>query len=171
MLLQDIDYNDSQRLDLYRIGEQGRPLVVCVHGGGFISGARNDERCSQAAELLLNAVEHGNLGISYAEKSRLLDANTWEQAVEDRLADPVFGHRTASVSVSRDGSAVTFVIRDQGEGFDWTDYLDFDPERAFDAHGRGIAMARQASFDEVEFLGNGNTVRARLNAGKVGLSD
>jgi acetyl esterase/lipase len=55
MLLKDIDYNDSQRLDLYRIGEQGRPLVVCVHGGGFISGARNDERCSQAAELLLNA--------------------------------------------------------------------------------------------------------------------
>ncbi len=122
-------------------------------------------------ELLLNAVEHGNLGISYAEKSRLLEENAWEQAVEDRLADPVFGNRNASVSVARNGSAVTFVICDQGDGFDWANYLDFDPERAFDAHGRGIAMARQASFDEVEFLGNGNTVRATLNAGKVDVSD
>ena len=55
MQLKDIDYNDSQRLDLYLSGQQGRPLVVCVHGGGFISGARDDERCTQASELLLDA--------------------------------------------------------------------------------------------------------------------
>lgn len=55
MHLRDIDYNASQRLDLYRTGERGRPLVVCVHGGGFVSGERDDDRCIQAAALLLDA--------------------------------------------------------------------------------------------------------------------
>jgi acetyl esterase/lipase len=55
MHLQDIDYNGTQRLDLHRTGAEGRPLVVCVHGGGFISGGRDDDRCTQAARLLLDA--------------------------------------------------------------------------------------------------------------------
>jgi hypothetical protein len=53
-------------------------------------------------------------------------------------------------------------IRDQGQGFDWTPYLDFDPERAFDPHGRGIAMARLSSFDDLEYLGDGNEVLATV---------
>ena len=37
---------------------------------------------------------------------------------------------------------------------------ELDPACALDTHGRGIAMARMMSFDELEFLGNGDTVRA-----------
>ena len=39
-------------------------------------------------ELLVNAVEHGNLGITYEEKSRLREAEKWESEVDARLADP-----------------------------------------------------------------------------------
>jgi len=45
-------YNATQELDLYLTKQPGKPLVVCIHGGGFISGNRDDERCSQAARLL-----------------------------------------------------------------------------------------------------------------------
>lgn len=47
-----IRYNEQQHLDLYPVDEPARPLVVCVHGGGFISGSRDDKRCQQAAEML-----------------------------------------------------------------------------------------------------------------------
>ena len=38
------------------------------------------------------------------------------------------------------------------------------PERAFDTHGRGIAMARMLSFDEIEYQSSGNQVVARIRA-------
>lgn len=114
-------------------------------------------------ELLVNAVEHGNLAISYAEKSRLLKNDAWQDEIELRLAHPVWGLRQVEVVFVRDAQKICFTIRDQGEGFDWQKYLDFDPERAFDAHGRGIAMARHMSFDQLEYQGNGNTVVATLN--------
>ena len=54
------------------------------------------------------------------------------------------------------------LISDQGDGFDWQPYLDIDLSRIFDTHGRGIAMARGLSFDQVEFLGKGNQVRVTV---------
>lgn len=70
----DLDYNSSQQLDLYLTGEPGRPLVVCLHGGGFHAGSRCDERCSQSAALLVEA------GINCASISYSL------APIEDRFA-------------------------------------------------------------------------------------
>jgi len=39
-------------------------------------------------------------------------------------------------------------------------YLEFSPERAFDTHGRGIALARNLSFTRLEYQGSGNEVIA-----------
>jgi len=111
-------------------------------------------------ELLVNAVEHGNLGISYAEKSALLLDGDWMAEVSRRLALPEQQSRRVEVAFERHPEHIAYTIRDRGEGFDWRKYLDFDPARIFDPHGRGIAMARQISFDKIEYSGNGNTVRA-----------
>lgn len=119
------------------------------------------------SELMINAIEHGNLGISYAEKSELRRNDAWEQEVERRLADPVLGARNAHVVFRRLTDGLSFTITDQGEGFDWQRYLDFEPERAFDPNGRGIAMARQASFATLEYLSGGNVVVATIR-GKNG---
>jgi CheY-like chemotaxis protein/anti-sigma regulatory factor (Ser/Thr protein kinase) len=113
-------------------------------------------------ELLLNAVEHGNLGITYEEKGRLREAGGWEDEVAARLADPRFAGRVVQVDYRRDAGAVTVRIRDGGEGFDYTKYLDIDPSRACDLHGRGIAMARSVSFDRLEYRGSGNEVEVAV---------
>ena len=110
------------------------------------------------AELLINAVEHGNLGISYAEKSQLIKDDLWAEEVARRLQQPEYAGRFVAVSMEKTATEFIVTIKDQGQGFDWSNYLDFSPERLFDLHGRGIAMARMTGFDSLEYLGNGNTV-------------
>ena len=50
-------------------------------------------------------------------------------------------------------------------GFDWQAYIDFDPRRAFDPNGRGIALARKLSFKRIEYLGCGNRVVVTVGNG------
>jgi DNA-binding response OmpR family regulator len=58
------------------------------------------------SELLINAVEHGNLGISYADKSRLLGEGRWAEEVEQRLHNPDFADRVVTVMLEKaDGNS------------------------------------------------------------------
>lgn len=114
-------------------------------------------------ELLINAVEHGNYGLSYAEKSRLMVEDRWHQELARLAEDPACSRRQVTVRLARTPEALRLTIQDEGQGFDWRDYLDFSPARAFDLHGRGIAMARLTSFDDLQYQGNGNTVMVTIN--------
>ena len=114
-------------------------------------------------ELLINAVEHGNLGISYAEKSALLNDGDWKEEVDARLRQPQYSARFVEVVLEQSETACMVTISDQGAGFDWKSYLSFDPARAFDLHGRGIALSKATSFDNLEYRGNGNTVVVTVN--------
>lgn len=113
-------------------------------------------------ELMTNAIEHGNLGISYQEKSELIAAGTWYAELGRRLTLPEYAQRQGILSFEVGRNAAIFEISDQGEGFDWQPFLQLDPARAFDPNGRGIAMARMLSFSDIEFLGRGNRVRATV---------
>lgn len=114
------------------------------------------------AELLTNAVEHGNLGITYDDKSRLMEEDSWADEIERRLELPEYKGRRVSIEVKREGDEVAYTIEDEGGGFDWETYITFSPDRAFDTHGRGIAMARRMSFDRLEYSGRANIVAAMI---------
>jgi DNA-binding response OmpR family regulator len=109
-------------------------------------------------EIIVNAVEHGNLAIGYEEKSALLMSGQWLDEVSRRLDSPAHRNKHVTVRFERKAEAITISVIDEGNGFDWRKYVDFSAECAFDNHGRGIAMARTFSFDAIEYLGNGNTV-------------
>ena len=113
-------------------------------------------------ELLLNAVEHGNLGITYNEKSHLVSTGKWESEVLRRLALPENAHKYVAVEFTRSESHVAFRIKDQGAGFDWRSYMKFDPARVTHPHGRGIAMAAMMTFSDLTYLNKGNEVIARI---------
>ena len=117
------------------------------------------------SELLINALEHGNLKIGYEEKSNLMRRGMWQIEVDRRLnaSENIGGFIELEFQVATD--TVQIRIRDQGAGFDWTPYMDFDPDRAFDPHGRGIAVARLSSFDDLEYVGVGNEVVATVRKG------
>lgn len=114
------------------------------------------------SELLINAVEHGNLELSYADKTRLKWEDGWELELARRLSMPAYRERMARVYIAVEPDEIVFTIQDQGPGFEWEKYLEFSPDRAFDPNGRGIAMARSLSFSAIEYQGSGNTVVARV---------
>ena len=138
----------------FRTLDEGRSLAA------LLANACNDSDhvVLGLTELMINAVEHGNLGIGYEEKSRLNALGAWEDEVVSRLNRPEHANKRVVVEFERRENTVVFAILDEGEGFEWQEYLELSPERALDSHGRGIAMAKSVSFDRIDYRGSGNEV-------------
>lgn len=113
-------------------------------------------------ELILNAIEHGNLGITYEEKTLLNKEGRWQHEIIRRLALPENVGKKALINYERTPEAYVLTICDEGDGFDWQSYLTLSPERATHNHGRGIAFSSMMSFDEVEYQGQGNMVTCKV---------
>ncbi|MBF0448564.1 MAG: response regulator [Magnetococcales bacterium] len=111
-------------------------------------------------ELLYNAIEHGNLGITYKEKSILLEQGEFQQEIKKRLHNPRYKKRRASLTFTRKKDKFHFFIQDEGAGFNWHQYLEINPARVFHLHGRGIAMCNKTVFQRLEYQGRGNEVLA-----------
>lgn len=114
------------------------------------------------SELMINAIEHGNLNIGYKEKSVLRKEDKWESEIANRLRLPEYKDVFAEIEVHNNNDGVMFKITDQGEGFDWSDFMEFDTSRVMDNHGRGIAMANKLYFSELEYEGTGNIVTVKV---------
>lgn len=114
------------------------------------------------SELLVNGIEHGNLGIDFAEKTRLKESDQWLSEVLQRLELTENRYKRVRLTVEKRPGEWEFLVEDEGPGFDWRSFQEIDPERAFAPNGRGIALARHVAFSELEFLGEGNRVRATV---------
>ena len=115
------------------------------------------------SELLINALEHGNLGITYQDKTELLEGNRWRNEVHRRQNLPENRDKWVRVGVQRLPAKIRFEVSDQGPGFDWLNYIQPSPSRVFDNHGRGIFMAKLDSFDTLNYEGTGNRVVAEVH--------
>jgi CheY-like chemotaxis protein len=139
-----------------------RTIPEALDLGAFLAKAFPDPQRAVVglSELLVNAVEHGNLEIGYQEKGALDAAGAWAAEVERRLQSPELGARVATAVLERLGGSVKVTVRDQGRGFDPVPFLRVEPSRLFDTHGRGILMAKAMSFDELEYRDGGREVVA-----------
>ena len=116
-------------------------------------------------ELLNNAVEHGNLGISAAEKHRALEAgnDSLTKLYRDRLANPVIRRRRVRIHMTSTREYSEWIIRDEGTGFPWRDVLArLNTADLLGLSGRGIFLAK-LQFDVLEYQDPGNCVRVRKN--------
>jgi len=112
-------------------------------------------------ELLFNAIEHGNLEISFREKQQALAADEYESLVSHRLTQPRLKQRqvVSSVRYEPETKRVTYRIADEGAGFQWRSLLA-KPKEAYsdDAeNGRGILLARSL-FPDLTYNDRGNEV-------------
>lgn len=114
-------------------------------------------------ELIMNAIEHGNLGISYEEKTALQREDKWSSELERRLTLPENLNKYVEVEFKRvsettkSSEELHIRVKDQGQGFDW---LNFDkmPQEKTSQHGRGLTIAKSIVFSRMEFNENGNEV-------------
>jgi CheY-like chemotaxis protein len=113
-------------------------------------------------ELMVNAIEHGNLGITYEEKKEYVIKNTMQFEISRRLELPENQNKFATAVYLLDDSGITITIKDQGRGFDWQKFIHMDPKRMTDPHGRGIATAKIISFSDIQYRGTGNEVIAKV---------
>ena len=129
-------------------------------------------------EMLINAIEHGNCGISYAEKSAWLEeGNMMRDLIAKKCQEPaVRGKRVLfEYTIAPDKS--TFFIADEGIGFDWRGQVApptpagaADPGGSVHAlHGRGIKMTRKYTKN-LRYNDNGNEVRFEVEHQADGLS-
>ena len=121
------------------------------------------ETCVGLFELMLNSIEHGNLNISYLEKTEFIKTDGLQKEIARRLVLPENSEKRVAVTFNRTPENLEFTISDTGNGFDPLPYLDFSFERAMDNHGRGIMIANKLSFDELEYQNHGSKVTGRIN--------
>lgn len=122
-------------------------------------------------EIFANAVEHGNLGITYDEKTTLIKNNALAADVKRRLTLPEYCDKYVNVELSLTPHALRIEVTDMGQGFDFEKYLEFSMERSMDSHGRGILMAKNLSFDEFEYSLGGRRVTCTVYNPKTDLID
>lgn len=145
-----------------------RTLEEAESLAAFIANSFPDPQRSATglAELLINAIEHGNLGVGYDLKSALLENGSWRNELARRADLPEHQNKFIEVLLQLKEDGIYVQITDQGEGFDWKSFLMIDPSRTQDNHGRGIAQARAQSFDKLKYNDKGNQVLAVVYRGR-----
>ena len=112
-------------------------------------------------ELILNAMEHGNLQISSEKKNQALSENRYDELLRERRNSPEYANRRVMVSMHHhvNSGMVQFRVRDEGQGFDWESMLSRDVEQLpmNAGSGRGIFLIRTL-MPQVTYHDSGNEV-------------
>lgn len=111
-------------------------------------------------EIILNAIEHGNLNISFSEKTTYVENGTYFDFFSKRRKDPKYANRKVYIDYSFNNNKVEYRIKDEGDGFDYKDVIKNNTNFANTemlSHGRGITITKNV-FDKVKYIGNGNEV-------------
>ena len=96
-------------------------------------------------EMLINAIEHGNCGITYDEKSRFLErGGCAPDLIQEKSRCPAAAAKSVMLRYALYPSYARFVIADQGAGFDWRTVIDaLNKKDTLRLHGRGILITRE----------------------------
>ncbi len=108
-------------------------------------------------EILKNAIEHGNLNISAAEKNEAIEQGVFGKLIDTRLQQNGNGRKKIYITTKLDRRAFSLTIRDQGEGFNWKSFPQPTAESLLSFSGRGILLTR-IYFDDVLYNEKGNEV-------------
>src|SRR5476649_1682416 len=109
------------------------------------------------SEILVNAIEHGNLGITSEEKLQLQKENSWLSEIERRLQLPEHRDQYVNVEVTQSASEMRLHVQDDGKGFNWKAFKNANADNE-STQGRGILMAERLAFKSLEYSEKGNAV-------------
>ncbi|MGJ4754210.1 7TM diverse intracellular signaling domain-containing protein [Leptospira kmetyi] len=111
-------------------------------------------------EMLINAIEHGNLNISNEDKARSLKNGNYFQFILTRQNDPYYRDKKILVEYFLSRQKVGYRITDEGKGFNHARIVRkalSKTDETTSLQTRGIAFAL-STFDVVKFNSTGNRV-------------
>ena len=149
------------------------PLEAACYSNLICNFLYNSNRISQEkknglnlslGEMLINAIEHGNCGITYEEKTAWLkDNHDIMELIEQKCQDPAIARRRVTFEYTIKLFSSSFFIADEGEGFDWKKTADLTNDQyLLRTHGRGIMMTR-AVTRKLTYNPKGNEVRFEID--------
>lgn len=151
--------NDTLAVPIYA----GIPVTNLVQQGLLDSGDKMGLQLA-LSELIVNAIEHGNCGITYDQKTEAMERGmSVVDLVLEKCREPEVAGKKVLFTWESDREKSVFVIRDEGDGFDVSAIrkkADEDDPLAY--HGRGIRMAELFCRD-LRYNDKGNEVTLVVN--------
>jgi len=137
-----------------------RPLISQFQDELTRRGFRDETELMQVGmalhEALTNAAEHGNLELDSALRENGIEA--YAALLEERCGQEPYASRRVRVLATFKEAEASFVIRDEGRGFNPATVPDpRDPKNLARASGRGLMLIR-TFMDDVSFSDRGNEV-------------
>ncbi|PYV91797.1 MAG: hypothetical protein DMG05_06270 [Acidobacteria bacterium] len=137
-----------------------QPVVTYLQEGITRMRLCDEAGCVQVGialhEALLNALFHGNLGVS--SELREMGENLYLELAEQRRRQLPFRDRRIYVKARTSPSEAVYVVRDEGTGFDVASLPDStDPANISKVSGRGVLLIR-TFMDEVTYNRTGNEI-------------
>lgn len=111
-------------------------------------------------EMLINAIEHGNLNVTFEEKTGAIERQDYFEFLESRQKDPRYKDKKVLIEYALSAQRFGLRITDEGQGFDHRKMMAANLDRLNRervSHGRGILMVLDV-FDVVRFNEKGNRV-------------
>lgn len=135
-------------------------ITTALSQRGVISKERKMFLQLVLSEMIVNAIEHGNCGISYDEKSEFLSRGlNIVDLINSKCKDPIIAKRRVYFEWTVSNNETIFVIRDEGDGFDVNKLKDrIEEEGTMALHGRGIKMAVKLA-KEIRYNKKGNRLK------------
>lgn len=113
-------------------------------------------------EVITNAIEHGNLGITFEEKSKAIQEGRLADLIAAKGRESDAAGRRVRITSRLSPQRFEITIRDDGRGFNWRSLPAVEPENLLAFNGRGLFLTK-IYFDEVAFNDAGNEVTLRKN--------
>ena len=110
-------------------------------------------------EMLINAIEHGNLAISAEEKAKALAEHNYYEFIQRRKEGQKYKQKRVYIKYLITPRKAFIKIKDEGQGFDHAAILEQakHPGKEFLKYYQGIFLAL-AAFDRVVYNESGNQV-------------
>jgi len=147
--------------DVFNVRAYANLVSNYLYNANFVNNEVRERLHVALFELLMNAIEHGNCGISYQEKTEYLDKHgDIIPLIRDKAALRENRDKRVYFSYKITPERSYYTIRDEGEGFDWRGMMgDDDPN--LEMHGHGIRMASHY-IDNLRYNSAGNQVSFEL---------
>jgi hypothetical protein len=125
---------------------------------GLVSPEKKMQMQFSLSELIINAIEHGNCGITQNEKLDAQQRGVWaEELVAEKCKDPAVEAKRVMLSWEIQTDRSVFVIQDEGEGFDAAAFLVGKGSDKVNVNGKSIRLASRVA-EKIVFNKKGNKV-------------